>query len=1145
MRNLKRVLTIALAAVMLVAALAVGASAAGTKFTDVNANDEALYKAVSLLEGLGITKGTSDTTFGTNDDVTREQMAAFVYRLMNAGKSIEGGENHTLFEDLYDDTYYGMISWASNMGIIKGVSATEFNPDGKIILQDAYTMLVRALGYENDGKALVYPHDYIEIAEDKNIYLGEGLPSRVGYETKLTRGNVAVLLYNTFYADLAEKEVVEKPKLIGANSSNPKWVLETVEESPKLCEKVYNIVEERFEVRETTHYAFNDSATSKDYNPTEDSLGENTLLLVAVENDQKVGSIFTTLDKLGLSGKADNYIMSEITLYYTYDEDEEELTSVVFAEAHIDMQSASEISYGSKKGSGKTVDPENYYFPGSISGGVATDNTNPRMDGSIIVAGKTLYFIDAPYDFAKASYTGCETEQDRYDARNSENTQFIELKCLDAKKGLYTYYKTNETFVSNDDDNKLAIKFAQVRTRGVYEVDIFDPDGDGKYEYMWYKPASFTKIDMNSKKQFFSYQTNSGIVLESLDTPNPYMKKQVVPVVYANGAVLSGVAFNDGDFVIAYVNSAANYIDVMGVCVAQKGTVRKTDYSNGMFWLGNTVFNIPYQFLRVKNYPYEDNDSIFRTDSGWQVGHFNRITTNNALGDEVVVYSYKHDSFNHVMFVEEYTGNSSKYSGENLLIPIEKETMVVRNEQLEKEQYLKVLLDGEEKYILVDVEECYPAPKKTANGTYAFDNVVADENGKKYNVYYNKLCTYEVDKNGLYVIKSLFHGMDEDGNWDHVDLVYDKNTFLDDDRTRQAGNDLGIVNNDEEVFIKVRSGRYSIVDINGYSMLGTFGDDVGTDLWFEDAYVDSKTVFMIRTKIDNDSDGIVDEYEIKTYSGLTFPGATSKTTPLTNVQYIYENYGDSSKHANLVFFYGEVDDRLEFDRGLTRDGYRIVKSVSPIKVDDNEFRYSYDLFNINTGEVEEGVLGKTAKKKAVDLAAVTAPKPGSIVELTSDKTIDEAATVIDEINVDSNKNLVKFLEIVLDENFIELEAIRATDNGHFPEDSTGNVFNVFYLEDDVKVTLLKFGKKNDYETAEFSALELEALGADDIEDLKAFNSKYVDPQDEDAEITTEYAEFVKAYIVFDKRDRDDYPMIENIVVIVNDGEDTTLLDIEE
>ena len=59
------------------------------------------------------------------------------------------------------------------------------------------------------------------------------------------------------------------------------------------------------------------------------------------------------------------------------------------------------------------------------------------------------------------------------------------------------------------------------------------------------------------------------------------------------------------------------------------------------------------------------------------------------------------------------------------------------------------------------------------------------------------------------------------------------------------------------------------------------------------------------------------------------------------------------------------------------------------------------------------------------------------------------------------------------------------------------------------------------------------------------NSKYVDPEDEDGKITTEYAEFIKAYVVYSKKTKDEFPVIESIVVIVNDGEDAALLDIED
>ena len=91
MRNFKRFLTLALAVLMVASVFTFGASAAN--FTDVDADNEYLADAVDLLAYVGVTKGTSETTFGTDDLVTREQMAAFIYRLMKKGKSVEGGAN--------------------------------------------------------------------------------------------------------------------------------------------------------------------------------------------------------------------------------------------------------------------------------------------------------------------------------------------------------------------------------------------------------------------------------------------------------------------------------------------------------------------------------------------------------------------------------------------------------------------------------------------------------------------------------------------------------------------------------------------------------------------------------------------------------------------------------------------------------------------------------------------------------------------------------------------------------------------------------------------------------------------------------------------------------------------------------------------
>ena len=160
------------------------------EFTDINSENSALATAVDFITAKGITKGITDTEFGADIAVTREQMAAFIYRMVNNGESPEGKENETAFTDLDDPTFYAMISWANKEGIIKGVSETEFNPKGNITLKDCYTMVLRALGNKN----LSYPDGYIMRAEEKG--LTANLSEEIENNDFLTRGDVAIILYN-------------------------------------------------------------------------------------------------------------------------------------------------------------------------------------------------------------------------------------------------------------------------------------------------------------------------------------------------------------------------------------------------------------------------------------------------------------------------------------------------------------------------------------------------------------------------------------------------------------------------------------------------------------------------------------------------------------------------------------------------------------------------------------------------------------------------------------------------------------------------------------------------------------------------------------------------------------------------------------
>lgn len=165
---------------------------ANARFTDVNSENTALTEAVEVLTAKGITKGITDTEFGADKPVTREQMVAFIYRMQNGENASDMSENTTAFTDIDNPEFYRAISWASEMGIIKGITETEFNPKSPVTLRDCYTMLVRMFDYEKKNP-LSYPRSYITIAE--NIGLNKNI-SKASYTDELKRGDVAIILNN-------------------------------------------------------------------------------------------------------------------------------------------------------------------------------------------------------------------------------------------------------------------------------------------------------------------------------------------------------------------------------------------------------------------------------------------------------------------------------------------------------------------------------------------------------------------------------------------------------------------------------------------------------------------------------------------------------------------------------------------------------------------------------------------------------------------------------------------------------------------------------------------------------------------------------------------------------------------------------------
>ena len=124
-------------------------SDSASKFTDVNSS--AYYAdAVAWATQHGIVSGTTDTTFSPNEQITRGQMAALIYRLNGSNVNItigtDEGDATVNFTDIAGKYYTTPITWAANNGIVKGKTTTTFAPNDNATRAEAITVLYRAFG---------------------------------------------------------------------------------------------------------------------------------------------------------------------------------------------------------------------------------------------------------------------------------------------------------------------------------------------------------------------------------------------------------------------------------------------------------------------------------------------------------------------------------------------------------------------------------------------------------------------------------------------------------------------------------------------------------------------------------------------------------------------------------------------------------------------------------------------------------------------------------------------------------------------------------------------------------------------------------------------------------------------------------------
>lgn len=190
----KRPLSTLLAVCIALAMFITPANAAST-FPDVDTNAE--YAAtVEYVNEMEIMVGDENGNFNPNKAVTRAEMATIICRMLGETENLS--TDGTVFSDVPVKHWAnGYISQAASLNIISGYGDGTFGPEDIVTYEQAITMMVRALGYENEANSAGgYPDGYLSIAQ--NIGLLEKIGATKGMP--LDRKSVAVIVYNSYHS---------------------------------------------------------------------------------------------------------------------------------------------------------------------------------------------------------------------------------------------------------------------------------------------------------------------------------------------------------------------------------------------------------------------------------------------------------------------------------------------------------------------------------------------------------------------------------------------------------------------------------------------------------------------------------------------------------------------------------------------------------------------------------------------------------------------------------------------------------------------------------------------------------------------------------------------------------------------------------
>lgn len=162
--------------------------------------DKPYERQVMLLYSLGIIAGYENGLFLPDGSMTRAEFVTCIAKMEMA----EYTAVKESFEDVPADYWaYDSIEYAYEKGYIHGVTKTEFEPDSSITTEQAASILIRVMGYQDIlSQYGTYPNNVISLASDLKLFDG----TKRGFSKPICRADIACMIYNALMC--ADKEYI-------------------------------------------------------------------------------------------------------------------------------------------------------------------------------------------------------------------------------------------------------------------------------------------------------------------------------------------------------------------------------------------------------------------------------------------------------------------------------------------------------------------------------------------------------------------------------------------------------------------------------------------------------------------------------------------------------------------------------------------------------------------------------------------------------------------------------------------------------------------------------------------------------------------------------------------------------------------------